>query len=115
MAYISKADVLYKGRVQLRLSNDLLHQLVDNAIQRSILEATLAGLCQRRPDRECDNNVIRVLRRAAKSMLALARTFERLPSADRAETDVGSLHCREPALRRRHVRNDRLQSVGHFV
>lgn len=45
---------------------DLLKQLENNAIQGSVLEATLAGLGQRRTNGKSDNDIVRVLLGAAK-------------------------------------------------
>lgn len=44
--YITEANILNQGRVNLRLGQGLLQQSVHNIIQLGILEATLAGLSQ---------------------------------------------------------------------
>lgn len=59
--YIAQADVLYHLWVEPALADDLLEDLEDEAIERSVLEATLLGLGQRGPDGECDDNVVGVL------------------------------------------------------
>jgi len=59
--YISKADIFNQSGVEVGLCDDLLQELDDNAVERSILEAALPCLCERCSDGEGDDNVIRVL------------------------------------------------------
>lgn len=61
--YISKADILYHLRVNVRFFNDFLEQRINHVIKRSIFEAPLEGLGQWRPDCECDDYIIRVFLR----------------------------------------------------
>lgn len=63
--YIAQANILNKRRVEVRPRVDLLHELVDNAIERRVLEAALLRLGEGSPDSERDDNVIRVLGGAA--------------------------------------------------
>jgi hypothetical protein len=59
--HVSYADVLDEGRVQVAALVDLLQELVEDAIELSVLEATLACLGQWSTDGEGDNDVIGVL------------------------------------------------------
>lgn len=59
--YIAKADVLDHLRVKPALADNLLEDLEHQAIERSVLEAALAGFGQGSPDGEGDDNVIGVL------------------------------------------------------
>lgn len=59
--HISYANVLNEDRVQFAALVDLLRELVEDAIELSVLEATLACLGQGSTDGEGDNNVIGIL------------------------------------------------------
>jgi hypothetical protein len=70
--YIAQADVLNKRRVQVGLDDDLLQQLDEHAIEWRVLQASLVCLCERRPHRERDDDVIGVLGCAVAHPLASA-------------------------------------------
>ena len=59
--YISQANVLDKGRVEIAALVDLLEELVDNAVKRGVLEATLARLGEGGAHGEGDDDVVGVL------------------------------------------------------
>lgn len=66
--YVAEADVLDQLRVNSALADDLLKNLEDNAIEVSVLEATLSSLGQRSAGGESNDNIIGILRGAVKSM-----------------------------------------------
>lgn len=68
---ISEANILNKRRVQIRALDELLQYRVHNIIKPSVLESTLGSLGQRSADRERDNDIVRVLLRAAKCLVRL--------------------------------------------
>ena len=58
---ISEANVLYHLRVDVRLLDDLLEQLIDDELERSILHATFEAFGQGRPYGECNDYIVGVL------------------------------------------------------
>lgn len=67
--YVSKADILDKGRVEVRSFPNLLEQSIHHVFERSILETTFLGLCERGSSSEGDDNVIRILRLTVMALL----------------------------------------------
>ena len=59
-------------RVNVGLPHDLLEELEDNAIKRSVLETSLSTLGERSTDGEGDDNIVWVLLRAVKSIASSA-------------------------------------------
>jgi hypothetical protein len=55
--------------VEVRLLVHLLQELEDNGIKAELLEATLAGLCERCADGEGNDNIVGVLLGAVYSRL----------------------------------------------
>ena len=72
LPYIAQADILYLCRVNVGLPHDLLEELEDNAIKRSVLETSLSALGERSTDGEGDDNIVWVLLRAVKSIASSA-------------------------------------------
>jgi len=60
--YISDTNVLDHLRVNSRALHNLHEQLVQNSVKRSVLEATLASLGQRRSNGKRNDHIVRVLR-----------------------------------------------------
>lgn len=60
-AYISEADVLDESRVQAGALSNLLQERVHHVLEAGVLEASLAGPCERRSNRQGDDDVIGVL------------------------------------------------------
>ena len=58
---ISKANVLYHLRVDVRLFDDLLQQLVNDEVKRSILHAAFKAFSQGGAYGECDDYIVGVL------------------------------------------------------
>lgn len=58
---ISKANILYHLRVDIRLLDDLLEQLVNDEVERSIFHAAFETLGQGRPYGQCDDYIVCVL------------------------------------------------------
>ena len=58
---ISKANILYHLRVDVRLFNDLLEQLVNDEVERSIFHAAFETFSQWCPYGECDDYIVGVL------------------------------------------------------
>jgi hypothetical protein len=59
--YVAQADVLYHLWVEPALADNLLEDLEDESIERSVLEAALLSLGQGGPDGECDDDIVGVL------------------------------------------------------
>lgn len=58
---IPEANVLYHLRVDVRLLNDLLEQLVNDELERSIFHAAFEAFGQGRPYGECNDYIVGVL------------------------------------------------------
>jgi hypothetical protein len=59
--YISQADILHQGGVEAGFLDDLLEDFEDEAVERGVFEASLAGFGERRADGEGDDDVVGVL------------------------------------------------------
>ena len=59
--YISQAHILNQGGIHLGLGEHFLEKRIYHVIQLRILESTLAGLCERRAQREGDDYIVWVL------------------------------------------------------
>jgi hypothetical protein len=70
IADVSTADVLDECRVEVRLLNDGLERLHEQAIELGVLEATLICFGEWCTDGECDDNIVRVLGGAGGALLA---------------------------------------------
>lgn len=84
--YIAQANVLDKLRIQLRLRNNLLQQLDDEAIERRVLEASFVCLRKRRSDSERNDDIIRIFRRTRIHSLAMRLYPTILPPFHRHRT-----------------------------
>lgn len=64
--YVTQAYVLDHLWVEVGLPHDLLENLEDNTIERSVLQATLAAFGKRCSDGEGDDNIVWVLSSAIR-------------------------------------------------
>lgn len=62
--HVAEGNVLDEGRVEVAPLPHLLEQGVDHVLEAGVLEAALPRLGQRRPDGECDDDVVGILRGA---------------------------------------------------
>lgn len=76
LSYIAQADILNQLWIEATLPDHLLEDLLDQPIERGVLETALPCLGERRTDRESDNDVVGVLRCAVSS---LSSASEHLP------------------------------------
>ena len=74
--YIAQADIFHKRRINLRLCDDFLHELVDEAVERRVFEAAFAGFCEGRADGEGDDDVVGVLRRSTIYCVSLCSLID---------------------------------------
>lgn len=59
--HVAQADILEQVRVNAGLLDDLLADLEDKSVERSILQSTLESLAQRCSDSQGNDNIIGVL------------------------------------------------------
>lgn len=77
MMYISQTYVLHHLRVYVGFLDDFLQQRVDEIVEGSVFKASFEAFCQRRPYRQCDDNIVRVLLRSEPKGLVVKKS-ERL-------------------------------------
>lgn len=75
--HIAEADILNQSRVHVHLSDDLLHELEDDAIDRRVLESTLETLGERCADGEGNDNIVGILGGTAIRGLAFCHSDRR--------------------------------------
>lgn len=68
MSYVAHADILNKIGINLGLLDDLLQQRVDYEVKICVLESSLLGLRQRRPNSKSNHDIVRVLGCAGKTL-----------------------------------------------
>lgn len=56
--YIAQANVLNHRRIYLRLHDDFFQKLVHYPVQRGVFQASLASLCEGRPDCERNDHIV---------------------------------------------------------
>lgn len=65
--YVTQADILNQGRVEVASLTNLLEQSIDKVLERRVLEATLLRLGQGCSDGKSDNDIVGVLGLAVRS------------------------------------------------
>jgi hypothetical protein len=73
LPYIAEAHILNQVGVQVASLVDLLQQRIHHEIEIGVLEATLLALGQRRPNSQCDHDIVGVLLGAAVVLAELRR------------------------------------------
>ena len=76
MAYISKADILDKSRVNLRLLNDLLQQGIYQVIELCIFKSSLKCFGQRGSDSKGNNNIVGILLGAVSTIVSMMSVLD---------------------------------------
>jgi hypothetical protein len=66
VSYVAQADIFYQLRINIHLPEDLLEELENEAIERSVFETTFLALGKRCPDSERDDHIVGVLRGAVQ-------------------------------------------------